>query len=214
MREELRALKSLAGPLPHFDADAVPDEPQQLFSEWLVDAIRAGVSEPHAMVLSTVDETGSPDARVLILKNMDERGWHFATTNAGPKGRQIALNPFVALTFYWPLLGRQIRIRGVALELDNAERHADFRARPIGSKAAALLARQSDVLSSDRDMDEGLRHQSERLAAGPELVAENWTVFAVMPNDVEFWQGDSDRRHVRLRYSRQKTGWRRDRLWP
>lgn len=92
MREELRRLKSLAGPFPSFHPDAVPNSPQQLFSTWLLEAIQASVPEPHSMVLSTVDAAGSPDARVLILKNIDQRGWHFATTNSGPKGRQIALN--------------------------------------------------------------------------------------------------------------------------
>lgn len=214
MRDELRTLKSLAGPFPHFDPDAAPDGPQQLFAEWLRDAIRMAVPEPHSMVLSTVDETGAPDARVLILKNIDQRGWHFATTNGGSKGRQIALNPFVALTFYWSPLGRQIRIRGVALELDSVERHADFRARPTGSKAAALLARQSDTMSSTQELDQALLQQQARLIENPDIMAENWTVFAVMPHDVEFWQGDQQRRHIRLRYSREKNGWRRDRLWP
>ncbi|MFT4003118.1 MAG: pyridoxamine 5'-phosphate oxidase family protein, partial [Rhizobium sp.] len=76
MREELRALKSLAGPFPSFEADLMPGEPRDLFSAWLRDAIEAGIKEPHAMVLSTIDENGVPDARVLILKNLDRRGWH------------------------------------------------------------------------------------------------------------------------------------------
>lgn len=112
MKRQLRALKSLAGPFPPFDPDAAPDEPDALFVVWLQDAIDAGVMEPHAMTLSTVDEEGRPDARVQILRNLDEQGWHFATTMSGPKDRQIAANPSVALTFYWPQLGRQVRIRG------------------------------------------------------------------------------------------------------
>jgi hypothetical protein len=138
-----------------------------MFSTWLLEAIQASVPEPHSMVLSTVDGAGSPDARVLILKNIDQRGWHFATTNSGPKGRQIALNPFVALTFCWSPLGRQVRISGVALELDSADRQTDFRARPLRSNAAALLARQSDVMALELELDDGLRQQNDRLSENP-----------------------------------------------
>ena len=214
MKDELRLLKSLTGPFPAFDSDLAPDEPRELFSDWLRDAIEAGVKEPHAMVLSTIDENGVPDARVLILKNLDHRGWHFATTGNGPKGRQIALNPSVALTFYWPALGRQVRLRGMALQAEVHERDADFRARAPGAKAVALVARQSEVLGSRQELENALARQHCRLQGEPDLVAPSWALFIVMPHDVEFWQGDSERRHHRLRYKREKTGWIREQLWP
>jgi pyridoxamine 5'-phosphate oxidase len=214
MKEELRALKSLAGPFPAFEPASAPGDPRDLFAEWLRDAIDAGIREPHAMTLSTVDEAGAPDARVLILKNLDDRGFHFATTSSGPKGRQIALNPYVALTFYWSPLGRQVRIRGVAIETGSSERDADFLARPAGSRAAALVNRQSDVLAAETDLDAGLAAQRQRLADQPDLVAPNWAVFVVMPHEVEFWQGSGERRHQRLRYRRDRMGWTSERLWP
>jgi pyridoxamine 5'-phosphate oxidase len=214
MKDELRALKSLAGPFSPFDTDDAPGDPKDLFSIWLREAIEAGIREPHAMTLSTVDEAGSPDARVLILKNLDERGFHFATSNAGPKGRQIAVNPYVALTFYWSPLGRQVRIRGVAIETASAERDADFVAKPAGSRAIALLDRQSDVLSSEAELDAELDVQRERLGDDPDLVAPHWAVFVVMPHEVEFWQGNEERRHRRLRYRRDRGGWIQERLWP
>ena len=214
MKDELRLLKSLTGPFPAFDSDLAPDEPRELFSDWLRDAIEAGVKEPHAMVLSTIDENGTPDARVLILKNLDHRGWHFATTGNGPKGRQIALNPTVALTFYWPVLGRQVRLRGMALQAEVHECDADFRARAPGAKAVALVARQSEVLGSRQELENALARQHCRLQGEPDLVAPSWALFIVMPHDVEFWQGDSERRHHRLRYKREKTGWIREQLWP
>ena len=214
MKDEFRLLKSLAGPFPAFDTDLAPDEPRELFSDWLRDAIEAGVKEPHAMVLSTIDENGTPDARVLILKNLDHRGWHFATTGNGPKGRQIALNPTVALTFYWPVLGRQVRLRGMALQAEVYERDADFRARAPGAKAVALVERQSEVLGSRQELENALARQHCRLQGEPDLVAPSWALFIVMPHDVEFWQGDSERRHHRLRYKRKKTGWIREQLWP
>ena len=166
------------------------------------------------MVLSTVDAQGAPDARVLILKNLDQRGWHFATTDSGPKGRQIAGNPQVALTFYWPALGRQVRIRGVAARAEAQDCAADFLARPKGAKAIAMLARQSDPLGSSQDLDDALAKQLRRLEAEPDLVAANWTLLIVQPQTVEFWQGDEDRRHRRLRYLKDLDGWSRERLWP
>ena len=214
MREELRALKSLVGPFPSFEADLTPGEPRDLFSAWLRDAIEAGIKEPHAMVLSTIDETGVPDARVLILKNLDRRGWHFATTGGGPKGRQIAANPSVALTFYWPQLGRQVRLRGMALQAEAHERYADFRERAPGARAVALTGRQSEVLGSPQDLEDALALQNRRLREEPDLVAAGWALFIVMPHEVEFWQGDSERRHHRLRYRRERAGWLKERLWP
>jgi pyridoxamine 5'-phosphate oxidase len=214
MKQQLRALKSLAGPFPPFDPEAAPDEPDTLFVTWLQNAIDANVMEPHAMTLSTVDEEGRPDARVLILKNLDERGWYFATTTSGPKGRQLKANPNVALTFYWAELGRQIRIRGTAVNAGSAERDADFLARPIGSRAAALLARQSEVLHSSPDLEAETARARQRLADDPGLIAENWAVFCVVPRDVEFFQGDAERRHQRLAYRRAGPDWVRERLWP
>lgn len=214
MKDELRALKSLAGPFPPFEVDLTPDEPRELFSAWLRDAIEAGVKEPHSMVLSTIDENGAPNARVLILKNLDHRGWHFATTGSGPKGRQIARNPSVALTFYWPQLGRQVRLRGMALQAEAHERDADFRARTSGAKAAALIARQSEVLGSPQELEDALAQQYRRLQEEPDLVAPSWALFIVMPHEAEFWQGDSERRHHRLRYKRERAGWIKERLWP
>ncbi|MGN8117033.1 pyridoxine/pyridoxamine 5'-phosphate oxidase [Labrys sp. 22185] len=214
MKDELRALKSLAGPLPTFDMEEVPDDPQLLFSSWFRDAVQAGVEEPHAMVLSTVDEQGAPDARILILKHLDHRGWHFASTDQGPKGRQMALNPQVALTFYWTRLGRQVRIRGMVRRADMHERDADFLARPPGARAIALTARQSERLASPRELEEALELQRERLRQGPDLVAPHWSLFIVAPREVEFWQGDTERRHRRLHYRHGATGWVREKLWP
>lgn len=214
-KERLRGLKSLAGPFEPFDAGATPDDPHSLFETWLSVAIARGVPEAHAMTLSTVDEQGHPDARVLILKNVDADGWHFASTKLSPKGRQIAARPRAALTFYWQPLGRQVRLRGPVVEMSREIGEADFRARPIGSRAGALLARQSDVLVSDAELVAGLAEQRHRIEADPSTVSPTWTVYAVKPDEVEFWQADEERRHTRLRYRLENHGvWTRERLWP
>jgi pyridoxamine 5'-phosphate oxidase len=214
MRDLLRGLKSLPGPYQPFDTSLAPTQPEKLFGEWLGMAIDAGIREPHSMTLSTVDEQGQPDARVLILKNVDEHGWHFAITRGSPKGHQIAHRPQVALTFYWNVLGRQVRIRGTAVDMGPEVNAADYLARPQGSRAAGLLGRQSDVLHSEQELEAGLAVQLKRLADDPKLVAPQWAVYAVRPEVIEFWQGSEERRHTRLRYQRKESEWTIERLWP
>ena len=216
LREQLRRLKSLAGPFGRFDTDTAPDNPRSLFEDWLRSAIDHGIPEAHAMTLSTVDEKGHPDARILILKNVDEDGWHFASAKSSPKGRQITDQPYAALTFYWQPLGRQVRLRGSVVELGREVCDADFLARPLGSRAGALMARQSDVLETEAELDDDLAEQRRRVEADPSLTSPNWAVYALNPETVEFWQAEEERRHIRLQYRRptDNIGWARKRLWP
>ncbi|MGC5018437.1 pyridoxine/pyridoxamine 5'-phosphate oxidase [Micromonospora sp. DT47] len=213
-RETLRALPVLAHPMPSFDPTATPAEPIALFAGWLAEAVDAGVDEPHAMTLSTVDADGAPDARVLILKDLDATGWHFATSSVSAKGWQLATEPRVALSFHWREQGRQVRVRGTARAADPTVSRADFRARPEGSRVATLAGRQSAVLTDRAELDRELSAVRARLTADPDLVAEAHTVYAVAPTTVEFWQADRERRHVRLRYRRTPDGWERELLWP
>ena len=112
VRDLLRGLPVFDRPLPAFDTESVPGEPSALFLSWLHEAIDAGVSEPHAMTLSTVDADGRPDARVLILKDVDADGWQFATAATSAKGAQLAASTHAALSFHWREQGRQVRVRG------------------------------------------------------------------------------------------------------
>lgn len=214
LRERLRALDVFAGDLPAFDTDAAPAEPGQLFVDWLVAAIEAGVPEPHAMTLSTVDPAGDPAARTLILKDVTGNGWQFATHAASPKGRDLAAHGRAALTFYWPKAARQVRVRG-AVHAEGAERSAeDFLARAPGARAEALLGLQSGPLA-DPDTREALTRESlARVEREPGLVAPEWTVYTLRADEVEFWQGDRERRHTRLDYTRDGAGWSKRLLWP
>jgi pyridoxamine 5'-phosphate oxidase len=214
LRSQLRALPSLAGPFPPFDPDSAPADPVVLFTDWLWSAIDAGVPEPHATTLSTVDGDGRPSARVLIIKNVDGRGWQFASSATSTKGRELAAAPWAALTFYWPALGRQVRVRGDVSRADAQESAADFRNRSLGSRVVGLLGRQSQRLDSRPDLDVAIERATERITLDPELVPPDWSVYTVHPREVEFWQGDRQRRHVRLRYLRSGDEWRRELLWP
>jgi pyridoxamine 5'-phosphate oxidase len=219
-RAYLRALPVFAGALPHFDPAAAPDRPDDLFRAWVVAAVDAGVREPHAMTLSTAGPDGAPAARVLIVKNVDEHGWQFAAHDASPKGRDLVARPAAALTFYWPAQARQVRVRGPVEPEPAGRSAADFLARPPGSRAEASIGRQSQVLHDPADLDRAVELARERIAERPGLVVPEWTLYTLRPSEVEFWQGDAHRRHIRLRYTRTAAApstpatWRRDLLWP
>ncbi len=216
MKTRLRSLPSLQGPFNEIEMDKLPDTPQEAFQQWLDEAIAAGIKEPHAMTLSTVDPDGFPDARVLILKNVDARGWHFAIKASSPKGRQLAANPRAALTFYWPALGRQIRLRGQATALSDSECADDFFTRPMSSKISAMASRQSEVLASQQELSEGMDEARSFLERHPEHIEPGWRVFVVRPTAVEFWQGATNRLHKRQLYTEtvNGNGWQRQVLWP
>lgn len=216
IRQELRDLKVLEGPFDPVDFTDAGDNPQALFRDWLRHAIAAGVREPHAMTISTVDAEGCPDSRVLILKNLDDRGWHFAISAVSPKGRQVAENPAVALCFYWSETGRQVRIQGRAIALDDDERAADFRARTDDARANVLLERQSTKLDDPVEVASAMAESRARIAADPGLVSPAWQVYAVAPDRVEFWQAATNRLHDRLIFQRNPAdgSWEKHRLWP
>jgi pyridoxamine 5'-phosphate oxidase len=214
VRDLLRGLPVFDRPLPAFDAESVPGEPSALFLLWLHEAIDAGVSEPHAMTLATVDVAGRPDARVLILKDVDADGWQFATAATSAKGSQLAVSPHAALSFHWREQGRQVRVRGAVAAADPSVSAADFLAKPDGSRIAGLVGRQSAVLEDSRKLALEIEAASHRLAEDPFAVAEDHVVYVLTPAEVEFWQGDRQRQHIRLRYRRSVNDWITERLWP
>ena len=214
LRARLRAVPTLTGAPPAFDPDSAPDEPHDLFVEWLLHAIDIGVPEACAMTLSTVGPQGRPSARVLILKNVDRDGWQFASTSTSRKGHELARNPQAALTFYWIPLGRQVRITGAATPAAPDASARDFHTRPAAARAEALVGRQSQPLDDPSAIDAETAKAAERIEQDPEVTAPNWTLYTLRADEVEFWQADPDRRHLRLAYSRTADGWNRRRLWP
>jgi len=214
LRDELRAVPSIVGRAPDFDLTSAPDEPRGLFLEWLRHAIIAGVPEAHAATLSTVDEGGLPDARVLIVKDVTEDcGFKIATGDESAKGSQLLRNPKCALSFYWSPLARAVRVRGIAQRATPSESAADFRARQPQARAIALAGQQSAVFTSEAARDEMIANAATALEAEPDLASPHWSVWTIMPVSIEFWQGDPSRNHRRLRYLRSGAGWDRDRLW-
>lgn len=209
----LRGWPSFPEELPTFEPSAAPRSPQDLFLDWLTEA-GEHVLAPHAVTLSTVDSDGAPDARVVILKDVDEAGWYVSSSAESPKGVQLAKDPRAALTFFWPGRGRQVRLRGPVTRASAEVSAADFRDRPPASRAEALIGHQSEVLEDVEDFSRAAEEAERRVRENPDLVADGWTRYLVEPETVEFWQARHDRRHVRLRYRRDGETWLRERLWP
>lgn len=215
LRALLRSQQVFPAAMPEFDPHAAPDDPVTLFLRWLEAAIQDAVPAPHVMTLATADDRGRPSSRVLICKDVDGDGcWYFASGAASGKGRDLAVNPHAALSFFWPQQGRQIRVRGTAVPAGRQASAADFLARPAASRAEALIGRQSEPLADLAELDRAFRHAQARATADPELIAPAWTLYALTAGEVEFWQGDLQRRHVRLRYQRTGRAWTRQLLWP
>jgi pyridoxamine 5'-phosphate oxidase len=215
LRDRLRAIPSLVGEPLGFDPISVPAAPQALFLEWLRAAEYAGIAEPHAMTVSTVDTDGIPDARMLVLKDLTYSGaWCFAGKRDSAKGSQLAAHPVAALTFYWREQVRSVRVRGTITEGSADDSIRDFRARNTDARAVALSGRQSTPVASQDGLTREIEVGRRRLVGTPDLVPEEWTVWKLDPIEVEFWEGSSTRAHTRLRYQRATGGWRTSLLYP
>ncbi len=200
--------------LPPFDPAAAPAEPLALFTAWFAEAVAAGQPEPHTMSLATTDADGLPDVRTVMLHGADADGWSFATHVTSRKGRQLTARPYAALGFYWPAQGRQVRLRGPVTAAPSAESQADLHARSTGALAAALTGRQSEVLGSVEELRAASEAAWARAGSDPDAPVPTWTLYHLRPQEVEFFQGDAARRHVRLNYRRTEGGWERELLWP
>ncbi|MEX1078789.1 MAG: pyridoxal 5'-phosphate synthase [Homoserinimonas sp.] len=214
LRSWLRALPIFPDTTPEFDSDNLPSEPATLFLEWLKDAAAAGQLAPHAACLSTSSVSAVPNARFLILKDLDHRGWQFASHRTSPKGLDLRDNPVAALTFFWPATARQVRVSGAVSEPPTEESARDFLERPIGSRAATLVGRQSDPLTDPDAYGAALDVALRELDEHPDAVDSDWTLYALDPSRVEFWQASPGRDHTRVLYERREAEWETTLLWP
>ncbi|WP_030986261.1 pyridoxine/pyridoxamine 5'-phosphate oxidase [Streptomyces sp. NRRL S-1813] len=213
-RELLRGLRVWDVELPSFDPATAPDEPLPLFRQWLREAAEAGVPEPHTMTLATADASGDPSVRTLMLHDADEQGWHFASHRGSRKGRELAVRPRAALGFYWAGVGRQVRVRGSVTAAGPEESAADLHRRSTGALAAGLVGRQSEVLGSAKELARASDAAWERARREPEAPVPSWTLYVLCAEEVEFFQGDARRRHIRLNYRYEGGRWVQELLWP
>ncbi|MDA2808364.1 pyridoxine/pyridoxamine 5'-phosphate oxidase [Nocardiopsis suaedae] len=216
IRRLLRDLPVFDGAVPPFEPASAPDEPLELFEEWLQQAVEAGVREPHAAAVATADAGGSPSVRVLILKDADERGFSFATSSTSRKGRELAERPEAAMVFHWREQARQIRLRGPVLIGTPEENAADFRERSLEGRAAGMHGLQSSPLNDLDEVARAFEDGISALEADPGAVPSSWALYRLVPMEAEFWQGHPKRLHTRLRYTRPSVddAWKRELLWP
>ena len=190
-------------------------DPFALFAAWLQDATASEPNDPNAMALATVDETGMPDVRMVLLKGFDGDGFVFYTNLESSKGRQLAAVPKAALCFHWKSLRRQIRVRGNVEPVTAEEADAYFATRARLSRIGAWASRQSRPLESRFALEKAVALNTARFAAKPIPRPPHWSGFRIAPVEIEFWRDGAFRLHDRVRFSRATgEGWTKNRLFP
>ena len=192
----------------------VAADPITQFQRWFDDAVQAEVDEPNGMTLSTVDPTGQPTARVVLLKVVDQRGLAFFTNLDSRKGRHLAANPKAALAFWWPPLARQVQFEGVIQHVAAGEADRYYASRPRGSRIGAWASPQSQVIESRAVLEAAEQEFTQKFADGEVPRPPNWGGYRLTPTRVEFWQGRSKRLHDRICYRQVEGRWRIERLAP
>lgn len=190
-------------------------EPYRLFAAWLADAEKSEPNDPTAMCLATVDEEGLPDARMVLLKGYDARGFVFYTNFESAKGREILATRKAALCFHWKSRRRQVRVRGNVEIVSDAEADAYFASRPRGSRIGAWASKQSRPLEGRFALEKAVAEYTARYAVGDIPRPDYWSGIRIVPVSIEFWQDRKFRLHDRVIFERGEDGlWKKTRLYP
>jgi pyridoxamine 5'-phosphate oxidase len=191
-------------------------DPIRQFELWFKEAKSAGLKEPNAMTLATVNESGQPSARIVLLKGIEPSAFLFYTNYASRKGQELAANPRCALTFYWAELERQVRVEGKVEKVSKEQSEAYFNGRPKGSRLGAVVSNQSTELESRKRLETSLAELEFAYANSDDVpMPESWGGYRLTPHMLEFWQGRMNRLHDRIVYQRgEDCAWRMGRLSP
>ncbi len=190
------------------------DDPVQQFTEWFEQARKTDIADPTAMILATVDPSGRPSQRAVLLKYYDSSGYVFFTNYESRKAKEIATNAKVSLLFVWLELERQIMITGDAHKISTAESAKYFMSRPKESQVAAWVSSQSHKLSSRQILMQKFSEMKRKIGEGKVPLPSFWGGYKVVPDEYEFWQGRKNRLHDRFHYIRQEDVWKIERLAP
>ena len=199
------------------DVDSLPPDPMTAFADWFAKGVTAEALDGNAFVLSTIDEQGYPDARVLLVKSVSEQGFTFFTNYNSVKGEQLAISPKAYATFYWPALGRQIRLRGQCQKMDHSGSVAYFSSRPLESQFAAMASEQSQVIPDRTTLETKLQQLKD--SGETPVCPDSWGGYLFTPSYAEFFQGRNNRLNDRIAYlpldeNNVVAGWRKVRLSP
>jgi pyridoxamine 5'-phosphate oxidase len=192
------------------DVDA---DPLRQFRRWFDEARAAGIPVPESAALATATPHGEPSVRMVLLKNVDERGLSFVTSYRSRKGRELESNPRAALLVYWQALGRQVRVEGAVEPASGDESDAYWSSRPAMSRVSAAASPQSEVLADRAALEQLVADLRRRQGDEPSRPA-TWGGYRLEPASWEFWQHRDDRLHDRLRYRRDGEAWVLERLGP
>jgi len=192
------------------DVDA---DPIVQFSTWFREALNAEVPEANAMSVSTVGADGRPSSRILLIKDIDARGFTWFTNYASRKGRDLEAHPFAALLFYWIPLERQVRIEGRVERVPAEESDRYFYSRPVGSQIGAIASAQSQPIAARALLEKRIEEVTRQYGDKP-VRPDHWGGYRLVPDRMEFWQGRPSRLHDRILYTREDGGWVRSRLQP
>ncbi|WP_117232955.1 pyridoxamine 5'-phosphate oxidase [Vibrio maerlii] len=188
--------------------------PIEQFNLWLEQAVDAGLTDPTAMTVATVDATGQPFQRIVLLKSVDDAGFVFYTNLGSRKAQQIAENSKVSIHFPWHPLERQVHITGVAEKLSAAENIKYFSSRPKSSQLAAIASKQSSRISARGVLEGKFLELKKKFEKGEIPVPSFWGGYRIKPESIEFWQGGENRLHDRFLFSKEAESWVIDRLAP
>jgi pyridoxamine 5'-phosphate oxidase len=196
------------------DEKEVNADPLRQFELWMKEAIEAKVNEPHAMVVSTVDKNGKPSSRILLLREVSDKGFSFYTNYHSRKGSDIEQNPFVCLNFFWPELERQVRVEGKLSKQTDRESDEYFETRPRESQLGAWVSTQSHVLKSREELERKFAETEQKFSGKPIPRPPYWGGYNLKPERLEFWQGRPHRLHDRIQYTINMDSWKIERLFP
>ncbi|MGA8574850.1 MAG: pyridoxamine 5'-phosphate oxidase [Candidatus Cybelea sp.] len=188
-------------------------DPIAQLARWIEEAGGFGAIDAIAMCLATADSAGSPSARIVLLRGLDQRGLRFFTSYESRKGRELAQNPHAAALLYWPKLERQVRVEGVVARLGDEESDAYFAARPRGHRIAAWTCEQSEPMESESILEERFAHFEARFDNDVPR-PHSWGGYLLTPSRIEFWRGRPNRMHQRIVYVRSAARWRASLLQP
>ena len=196
------------------DIKTADPDPFNQFAAWMKIAVDANVSEPNAMNLATVSDTGQPSSRIVLLRNFDQDGFVFFTNYESHKGRELEAHKKAAINFFWSELHKQVRIEGSVVRVPDWDSDDYFQSRPRESQIGALASQQSKELNSREELEQNVKNLTNELNGKEIKRPAYWGGYRIIPHFFEFWQGRPSRLHDRIKYEKAGNEWRKCRLYP